>query len=109
VGAADHHVGDLAAAVDEHADLAADLAAHLGELARELVADEPVGGQAAAEQSVESFGLTGLQAVRVPVDLDGWSPACLQRPVAPSPLRRVGRRRTARAPSIPSVIGPSLP
>ena len=50
---ADHHVGDGARAVDEHADLAADLAGELGEPPGELVGDEPVGGEAALREALE--------------------------------------------------------
>ena len=86
----DHDVRDFAAAVDEHADLAADLAAHLGELARELVGEHTVGRQAPAEQAVEPLDLARLQPVGVPVDLDGRLPA---RRVPLRPHRRISPTR----------------
>jgi len=42
-------VGDGAGAVDQHPDLAADLGGQLGQLSRELVGDQAVGGDVAPE------------------------------------------------------------
>jgi hypothetical protein len=67
--------------------LPADLAAQLTELARKVVAEQPVGGQTAPEQPLESLGMPGLEPVGVPVDLDGWSP---RLPVSGSPSSVAG-------------------
>ena len=72
VGIAHHHVLDVAAAIDQHADLAPDLTADLGQLPRELLREQPVGGNAAPEEALELANLTGLEAVRLAKDLDGW-------------------------------------
>jgi hypothetical protein len=63
-------VGHGAAAVDEHADLAAGLARELAELACELVGDETLRRKAALSQAFELAGLAGLQAVCVAGDVD---------------------------------------
>jgi hypothetical protein len=61
---------DGAAAVDEDADLAADLATDPRELAREVVAEDPVGGNAAPRQAFEGADLIGLESLGVPEDAD---------------------------------------
>jgi putative heme degradation protein len=64
-------VGHTAAPVDQDADLAADLSAQLGELARELVAEQDVRVETSTEQALELLDLVGLQTAGVAVDLDG--------------------------------------
>jgi hypothetical protein len=63
-------VGHRAAAVHEHAYLAAGLARELGQLPCELVGDQPLRRKATLSQAFELAGLAGLQAVRVAGDVD---------------------------------------
>jgi hypothetical protein len=70
---ADHDVRDRTGAVDEDADLAADLPRELGEPPREIVCEEPVGGKAALREALELLDVVSLQAVGVAEDADfGW-------------------------------------
>jgi hypothetical protein len=75
VRVADHHVRDVAAAVDEHADLAAGLARELGQLAREVVGDEALGGQAAAREALDALDLIGFESRGLAGDADVAAPA----------------------------------
>jgi len=59
-----------AAAIDQHADLPSGLTRELGQLARELVGDQPLRRKAALSQAFELAGLAGFQAVRVAGDVD---------------------------------------
>jgi hypothetical protein len=67
-------VGDVSPAVDEHADLAPDVPADLGELAGELVGDEAIGPQAASVEALDGADLAGLQPMGVAEDLDTATP-----------------------------------
>ena len=71
VGVAHHHVLDVAAAIDQDTDLPPDLPADLGQLPRELLRQQSIGGNAAPEEALELANLTGLEAVRPAEDLDG--------------------------------------
>ncbi len=62
---------DVAAAIDQNADLPPDLPADLGQLPREFLRQQPIGGNAAPEEARELANLTGLEAVRLAEDLDG--------------------------------------
>ena len=62
---------DVAAAIDQDADLPPDLPADLGQLPREFLRQQPIGGNAAPEEARELANLTGLEAVRPAEDLDG--------------------------------------
>ncbi len=53
-GVADHHVLYVAAPIRENSDLAPDLAADLGELASEFLAEEPIGRKPSAGRSKRS-------------------------------------------------------
>jgi len=57
-------------AVEEHADLATDLAGELCQLAGQLVRDESVGRESPAGEAFERLDLAGLEAVRIAVNLD---------------------------------------
>jgi hypothetical protein len=63
-------MGDRAAAIDEHPDLASGLPRELAELACEFVGDQPFRRKATLSQAFELAGLAGLQAVRVAGDVD---------------------------------------
>ena len=65
-----HHVLDVAAAIDQDPDLPPDLPADLGQLPREFLRQQPIGGNAAPEEALELANLTGLEAVRSAEDLD---------------------------------------
>jgi len=71
-----------AAAVDQDADLATEVARELGQLARELVRDEAVGRKAAAIEPFERVDLAGLEALGVAVDADGSVSEALRPAVA---------------------------
>jgi len=71
---AEHDVLDAAGSIEEHADLAADVVRDLGQLAGELVRDDPVFGKAATAETFEGFDLICLEAGGVAVDLDGVAP-----------------------------------
>jgi hypothetical protein len=71
MGVAHHHVLDVAAAVDQHADLSPDLPADLGQLSRELLGQQLIGGHPAPEEALELANLAGLEAVRIAKYLDG--------------------------------------
>ena len=75
VGIAHHHVLDQPAAIEQHADLAPNLAADFGQVPRELLGDQPIGRHPAPEEALDPASLTGLEAVRITEDLDG---RCLQ-------------------------------
>jgi hypothetical protein len=64
-------VGDVTPPVHQDTYLAADVAADLGELAGELVADEAVAGQPALVEALDGADLAGLETVGVAGDLDG--------------------------------------
>jgi hypothetical protein len=64
-------VRDRALAIQQHADLAAEIVRELGELARELVREEAVGGKAAPVEALERVDLGGLETLGVSEDLDG--------------------------------------
>jgi hypothetical protein len=73
----DDHVGNLAAARDQDADLAVDLAGELGELAGQLVGDDPVLWDAPAVELPDPFDLIRPEAGQVAVNLfDGCSSTC---------------------------------
>jgi hypothetical protein len=61
---------DIAASIDQHADLAANLRRQFGHRASEFVRDEVVRLEASTPESFEGLGLTGLEAAGVAVDLD---------------------------------------
>ena len=133
MGVTHHHVLDVAAAIDQDTDLPPDLPADLGQLPRELLRQQSVGGNAAPEEALELANLTGLEAVRPAEDLDGrlltagasidgftretdGTPHAPRRP-APSPLADEGGdvvvaetgadlRRTSSVRSIPFVYIP---
>ena len=62
---------DVAAAIDQDADLSPDLPADLGQLPRELLREQRIGGDAAPGEALEPANLAGLEAVRIAEDLDG--------------------------------------
>jgi hypothetical protein len=68
---ADHRVRHGAAAVDQHADLAAEVGREFGQLAREFLGDEAIGWEAAPVEALEGVNLAGLEALCVAEDLDG--------------------------------------
>jgi len=68
---ADHRVGHGAAAIEQHADLTAEVVRELGQLARELVGEEAVGGESAPVEALEGMDLAGLEALGIAEDLDG--------------------------------------
>jgi hypothetical protein len=74
VRVADHHVRDVAAAVDEDADLAAGLARELGQLAREVVSDEALCGQAAPSEALDALDLVGFESRGLASDTDVAAP-----------------------------------
>ena len=78
---AHHHVGDRAAPVDQHPDLAAGLARELAELAGELVGDQALRREPTLGQAFELAGLAGLQAVRVAGDVDRGTPQVRRAPL----------------------------
>jgi len=69
---ADHDVGHRARAVHQHPHLAADLPGQLGELAGEVVGEEPVGGKPALCEAAELLDVVGLQAVGIAEYADGY-------------------------------------
>jgi hypothetical protein len=69
-GATDQDVLDGPGAVEEHADLAADLAGEAGQLAGQFVRDEAVGGEPATDEALERLHLAGFETMRVAVNLD---------------------------------------
>ena len=76
---------DIAAPVDQDADLAPDIRRELGHCAREVIRDEAVGLEAPSTESLEGFRLIGLEAARVSVNLnrDGvYSDALMARSLA---------------------------
>ena len=70
MGVSHHDMGDGTATIHQHADLAPNFAAHLGQGPGEFVGDQAVRGNASAEQTLELAGLVGLEAKGVSVDLD---------------------------------------
>jgi hypothetical protein len=65
VGVAHHDVLDIAAAVDQDADLTSDLAACFRQLSRQLLRQQLVGGDAAPEKALQLTNLACLEAVRI--------------------------------------------
>ena len=88
-GAADHDVGDRAAAVDQDTDLAAALAAEPRHRPRELLVDEAIRGNAAPGEAFELSDLMGLETVCVAEDLDECFLGGAGRPVL-GQMRRYG-------------------
>jgi hypothetical protein len=75
-----HHVSHSAAAIDENADLAADLETDLREFASEFVADDALDRNAAPGEPFQPAYLAGLETAGVAVDVDGaTSLGALQR------------------------------
>ena len=68
-GVADHDPLDVALAVEQHADLAADLAGDLGEVARQLGRDHLVGVDAPPVGAAQGVELGGLEAEGVAEDV----------------------------------------
>lgn len=73
-GVADDDVLDGAAAVDQHADLAAGGEGGVEEGARELGREDPIGGDAAAEDALDGAGVARRKTVGVAEDLIGTPP-----------------------------------
>ena len=65
-------MGDVAAPIHEHADLTPNFVAQLGELPRELLGDQTIGGEPAPSEALEALLLAGPQALGVSVDADCW-------------------------------------
>jgi hypothetical protein len=87
---ADHHMGDGAAAVDQHAHLSTAFAAEFGHRPGEFLVDDPVRRDAAARKPFEAANEVGLEAVGVAEDLDGFALARVGLPVVgrtPGPAR----------------------
>jgi hypothetical protein len=57
--------------IDQHADLAPDFASELGQLPRELVRDQAIGGDVAPEEAFERADLARLQPMGIAEDTDG--------------------------------------
>jgi hypothetical protein len=81
---------DGARSVDQNAHLAADVSRDLGQLAGELVRDEPVLREPPFSESFERLDLAGLQSRGIAVDLDGVAPGL--NPMADSRARRFANR-----------------
>ena len=62
---------DVAAAIDQDADLSANLPADLGQPPREFLREQRIGGDAAPGEALEPANLAGFEAVRIAEDLDG--------------------------------------
>ena len=62
---------DRAPAIDQNADLTTNLVADLAEVASELIAEHPIGGDPAPEEALDLADLAGFETVGVAVDLDG--------------------------------------
>ena len=84
VGGAHHHVLHVAAPVDQHADLPPGVPTDLGQLPRELLRQQGVGGDAAPEEALEPANLVRLEPAGVAEDLCQF------------PLSRAKRRYTSR-------------
>lgn len=67
---ADHHVLDIAAAIDQDADLATDFRRQFGHCTSQVIRDEPVLLEAAASEPLEGLCLARLETAGVAVDLD---------------------------------------
>jgi hypothetical protein len=63
-------MGDVAATVDQHSDLASDLATQLRKLPCEVVVEEHVRVESSTEEAFELLDLVGLQTAGVAKDLD---------------------------------------
>jgi hypothetical protein len=63
-------VGDSAAAIDQHADLPATVAAELGHRPGKFLIDNAIRGDAASRETFELPNIVGLQALRIAEDLD---------------------------------------
>jgi hypothetical protein len=70
-GVADHHVLYVAAPIRENSDLAPDLAADLGELASEFLAEEPIGRKPSREHPLQQLHLASFQPAGISKDLNG--------------------------------------
>jgi hypothetical protein len=64
-------VSHFAAAIDEDSDLPADLETDLREFAREFVAHDALGRNAASGESFQPAYLTGFETSGIAVDVDG--------------------------------------
>ena len=95
VGVAHHHVLDVAATIDQDADLSPDLPADRGQLPRELLRQQLIGGDTTPEEALDLANLVGLEAVRIAEDLDER----LLLRLFQSTLSRAKRRYTSRASS----------
>ena len=62
---------DVATAIHQDADLSPGLTTDLRQLSRELLREQPIGGNTPPEQALELTNLIGLEALRVAKDLDG--------------------------------------
>lgn len=69
--AADHHVLNTTAAVDEYADLAADLRREFGHRACEVICDQAIGIEPPSTKSFKGLRLACLETAGVAVNLDG--------------------------------------
>jgi len=87
---------DDACAIDEHADLAADVGRERGQLAGELVRDEAVGEQPPLTEALEGLDLAGLEAAGIAVDLDGGLLARVVREAGSRAAAPTGRAATSR-------------
>jgi hypothetical protein len=67
-------MSDVAPTIHQDSHLTADLAAQLGQLTREVIAEEGVGAQLSSKEALELFGLAGFEALGIAVDLDGGTP-----------------------------------
>jgi hypothetical protein len=67
-------VGDRAAPVDQHADLAPGLPGQLREVPGEFVGDQAVGRDLPPKEALEPSDLVGLQPMGISEDADGLTP-----------------------------------
>jgi hypothetical protein len=63
-------VGDGTAPIDQDTHETADLMRQLGQLARELLGDQAIRGDASSSESFQAIDLIGLEAVGIAFDAD---------------------------------------
>jgi len=74
LGAADHHVRDRAATIQQHADFASDFEGDLGELSGEFVADDSVGRDTPAIEALDLLKLARPKPLGIAEDSNGLFP-----------------------------------
>ena len=86
-------MGHRTRAIDQHTDLTSGLAGELGQLPRELVRDQAIGGDVAPEKAFERADLARLQPMGIAEDADG-----LALPLAVDPKGNLRNAATATQP-----------